>query len=93
MDCAATTTPRAEPPGGVCGELCSLEQAVVQCSDELVHVGVVLHYDLEVHNFVPNSISQAVTFIVVWEGFMGVLASWDLWVHLFRGELYMMSTG
>ena len=45
-------------------------------------------YGVELHNFAPNSISQAAVFIAVCEGFLGVEAHWDLWVHLFRGELY-----
>ena len=43
---------------------------------------------MELHNFAPNSISQAAVFIAVCEGFLGVEMHWDLWVHLFRGELY-----
>ena len=46
------------------------------------------HYGVELHNFVPNSISQAVVFVAVCEGYLGVEAHWDLWIHLFRGELY-----
>ena len=46
------------------------------------------HYRIELHNFAPNSISQAVVFVAVCEGYLGVEVHWDLWVHLFRGELY-----
>jgi hypothetical protein len=35
------------------------------------------HYGAELHNFGPNSISQAAS------------SSWDLWIHLFRGELFV----
>jgi hypothetical protein len=29
------------------------------------------HYDVELHNFAPNAISQAATFVGVCEGFLG----------------------
>jgi hypothetical protein len=40
----------------------------------------------------PNAISQAATFIGVCEGFLGIPANWDLWVHLFRVKLHTLST-
>jgi hypothetical protein len=36
------------------------------------------HYDVELHNFTPNAISQAATFIGVCEGFLGIPVNWDL---------------
>jgi hypothetical protein len=51
-----------------------------------------LHYGVELHNFAPNTISQAATFVGVCEGFLGIPVNWDLWVHLFRGELFTLST-
>jgi hypothetical protein len=50
------------------------------------------HYGVELHNFAPNAISQAATFVGVCEGFLGILVNWDLWVHLFRAELHTMPT-
>jgi hypothetical protein len=50
------------------------------------------HYGVELHNFAPNAISQAATFVGVCEGFLGIPVNWDLWVHLFRAELHMLST-
>jgi hypothetical protein len=50
------------------------------------------HYGVELHNFMPNAISQAATFVGVCEGFMGIPVNWDLWVHLFRAELHTLST-
>jgi hypothetical protein len=50
------------------------------------------HYGVELHNFTPNAISQAVTFVGVCEGFLGIPVNWDLWVHLFRAELHTMTT-
>jgi len=44
---------------------------------------------VELHNFGPNSISQAAVFVALCEGYLGIEAHWDLWMHLFRGELYI----
>jgi hypothetical protein len=54
--------------------------------------GLCYHYGVELHNFAPNTISQAATFVGVCEGFLGILANWDRWVHLFRAELHTLST-
>jgi hypothetical protein len=48
------------------------------------------HYGVELHNFTPNAISQAATFVGVCEGFLGIPVNWDLWVHLFRAELHTL---
>jgi hypothetical protein len=50
------------------------------------------HYGMELHNFTPNAISQAATFVGVCEGFLGIPVNWDLWVHLFRAELHTLTT-
>jgi hypothetical protein len=50
------------------------------------------HYGVKLHNFAPNAISQAATFVGVCEGFLGIPPNWDLWVHLFRAELYTLVT-
>jgi hypothetical protein len=54
--------------------------------------GLCYHYGVELHNFAPNAISQAATFVGVCEGFLGIPANWDLWVHLFRAELHKLTT-
>ena len=41
------------------------------------------HYEIELHNFTPNAVSQAAVFVAVYEGYLGVPAHWDLWRHLF----------
>jgi hypothetical protein len=50
------------------------------------------HYCVELHNFASNAISQAATFVGVCEGFLGIPVNWDLWVHLFRAELFTLPT-
>jgi hypothetical protein len=50
------------------------------------------HYGVELHNFAPNTISQAATFVGVCEGFLGIPVNWDIWIHLFRGELFTQPT-
>ena len=47
------------------------------------------YYVAELHNFSPNSISQAAVFVAVCEGYLGIEAHWDLWIHLFCGELFV----
>jgi hypothetical protein len=54
--------------------------------------GLCYHYGVELHNFAPNAISQAATFVGVCEGFLGISENWDLWVHLFRAELHTLTT-
>jgi hypothetical protein len=54
--------------------------------------GLCHHYGVELHNFAPNVISQAATFVGVCEGFLGIPVNWDLWVHLFRAELHTLTT-
>jgi hypothetical protein len=50
------------------------------------------HYGVELHNFTPNAISQAATFVVICEGFQGIPVNWDLWIHLFRAEFHTLAT-
>jgi hypothetical protein len=40
--------------------------------------GLCHHYGVELHNFAPNAISQATTFVGVCEGFLGIPVNWDL---------------
>jgi hypothetical protein len=54
--------------------------------------GLCYHYGVELHNFAPNAISQAATFVGVCEGFLGIPVNWDLWIHLFRVELHTLPT-
>jgi len=49
------------------------------------------YYGVELHNFGPNSISQAAVFVALGEGYLGIEAHWELWIHLFHGELYIES--
>jgi hypothetical protein len=50
------------------------------------------HYGVELHNFAPNVISQAATFVGICEGYLGIPVNWDLWIHLFRAELFTQPT-
>jgi hypothetical protein len=54
--------------------------------------GLCHHYGVELHNFAPNAISQAVTFVGSCKGFLGISVNWDLWVNLFRAELHTLAT-
>jgi hypothetical protein len=55
--------------------------------------GLCHHYGVELHNFAPNAISQADTFVGICDGFLGILVNWDLWVDLFCVELHTLATG
>jgi hypothetical protein len=50
------------------------------------------YYAVELHNFAPNAISQAATFVGVCEGYLGIPVNWELWIHLFRAELFTQPT-
>jgi hypothetical protein len=50
------------------------------------------HYGVELHNFTPNAISQAATFVGVCEGYLGIPVNWDIWIHLFWVELFTQPT-
>jgi hypothetical protein len=50
------------------------------------------HYGVELHNFAPNVISQAATFVGVCEGYLGIPVNWELWIHLFHAELFTQPT-
>jgi hypothetical protein len=54
--------------------------------------GLCYHYGVELHNFAPNAISQAATFVGVCEGFLGIPVNWDLWIHIFHVELHTLPT-
>jgi hypothetical protein len=54
--------------------------------------GLCFHYGMELHNFAPNTISQAAMFVGLCEGFLGIPVNWDLWVHLFCAELHTLTT-
>ena len=41
------------------------------------------YYDVELHNFNPNSIAQATIFVAICEGYRGIAPHWELWLHLF----------
>jgi hypothetical protein len=53
--------------------------------------GLCNYYGVELHNFAPNAISQAATFVSVCEGFLGIPVNWDLWVHLFSAQLHTLA--
>jgi hypothetical protein len=50
------------------------------------------HYGVELHNFAPNAILQAATFVGVCVGLLGIPVNWDLWVDLFHAELHTLTT-
>jgi hypothetical protein len=79
------------PFGYVVSFICFHERGFAAPASRFLH-GLCFHYGVELHNFSPNAISQAATFVGVCEGFLGILVNWDLWVHLFRAELHTLTT-
>jgi len=52
-----------------------------------------LHYGVELQHFSPNAITVAAVFATVCEGYLGMMPHWELWLHLYRGELFNTPTG
>ena len=50
------------------------------------------HYEVELQHFSPNAITVAAVFAAVCEGYLGVMPHWELWLHLYRGELFNAPT-
>jgi hypothetical protein len=82
-----------QPPEGYVVSFIHLHERGFNAPTSKFMRGSCYHYGVELHNFAPNSISQAATFVGIYEGFSGVPVSWDLWLHLFRGELFMVGGG
>jgi len=51
------------------------------------------HYGVELQHFSPNAITTAAIFVAVCEGYLGMMPHWDLWLHLYRGELFHAPSG
>ena len=51
------------------------------------------HYGVELQHFSPNAITAAAVFAAVFEGYLGMMPHWDLWLHLYRGELFNAPSG
>ena len=51
------------------------------------------HYGVELQHFSPNAISAMAIFAAVCEGYLGVMPHWELWLHLFQGELFHAPSG
>jgi hypothetical protein len=80
------------PPYGYIVSFIRHHERGFAASASLFMRGLCHHYGVELHNFAPNAISQAATFVGVCEGFLGILVNWDLWVHLFRAKLHTLTT-
>ena len=51
------------------------------------------HYGVELQHFSPNAITATAVFATVCEGYLGMMPHWDLWLHLYRGELFISPSG
>jgi hypothetical protein len=80
------------PPFGYIVSFVRFHERGFAVSASLFLRGMCYHYGVELHNFTSNTISQAATFVGVCEGFLEIPVNWDLWVHLFRVELHILTT-
>ena len=51
------------------------------------------HYGVKLQHFSPNAITAVAIFAAVCEGYLGMMPHWDLWLHLYRGELFHAPDG
>ena len=51
------------------------------------------HYGVELQHFSPNAITAVAIFAAVCKGYLGMMPHWDLWLHLYRGELFCAPSG
>ena len=86
-----STETEPKPPSGYVVSLAQLHERGFGVPTGRFLRALCRHYEVELHNFAPNTVSQAAVFVVVCEGYLGVKVHWDLWRHLFRGELYTES--
>jgi hypothetical protein len=60
----------------------------------IVFMRALLHYyRVELHHLAPNAVAQATIFAAVCEGYLGVEPQWNLWLHLFKAELFAKKAG
>nr|CAB3504815.1 unnamed protein product [Digitaria exilis] len=85
----AATEP--DPPAGYVVSFARFHERGFGVPVERFMRALCFHYKVELHNFSPNAISQAAAFVAICEGYLGIEAHWDLWCHLFIGELFSES--
>jgi len=80
------------PPGYVVCFLSFLDRGFGIPAGRFIRA-LVHYYEVELHNFNPNSIIQAVVFATVCEGYLGIHPHWYLWLHLFKAEMSSRNEG
>jgi hypothetical protein len=51
------------------------------------------YYRVELHHLTPNAVAQATIFATVCEGYLGMEPQWNMWIHLFKAELFAKKVG
>ena len=51
------------------------------------------NYRVELQHFSPNAVTAVAVFAAVCEGYLGMMPHWDLWLHLYRDELFNAPSG
>ena len=93
VDHAAGGASRTKPAGGLCHLLCQVPPPRARISSEPLHEGALPPLRRLAQTFSPNAISATAIFAAVCEGYLGVMPHWDLWLHLYRGELFRAPGG
>lgn len=51
--------------------------------------GLLHHYQVELHNLNPNGVMQMVVFVALCEGFLGILANFELWKYFLHAKVFL----
>jgi hypothetical protein len=92
VDCSAGIEPGAQPVVWLCCQLHQASRPWLHPTGEPLHAGAVLPLRGGASQLRPQRDFAGGHLRRHLEGFLGILANWDLWVHLFRAELHTAAT-
>ena len=88
VDCARGRPPGAETTQVVRGLLCQVSPPRPRFSSEPLHTGALPPLRCGASTLLTERHHRATIFAAVCEGYLGMMPHWDLWLHLYRGELF-----
>jgi hypothetical protein len=74
------------PPAGYVLSFVAFHERGLGISASQFLQALLFWYEVELHNFNPNSIAQAAIFTAMCEGYLCIPPHWNLWLHLFKVE-------
>ena len=80
------------PAGGLHHEFHQISPAWAQILPSRFMRALLHHYSVELPHFSFNAISNAAIFVAVYEGYLGMRRHWEMWLYLFKGELFQAPT-